>query len=950
MFATFEAMEISKQTTKKEKTSSYCFPIQLDRYELIDLIGSGGMGEVFLAKDPICNRCVALKRIHPKRREKESARRRFKKEVRIASQLSHPSIIPIYDLIDNGEDLYYTMPYLEGKTLKEILIATRRANSQGHPETGMGGSIPSLMLAFLNICQATELAHKKGFLHRDLKPENIIIGKYSEVTILDWGVATEIGHAETHHENKQANQEKINLREAAGTIEYMAPERAFASPASIQSDIYSLGVILHFMLTLEIPYKRPGTIKEWRHVLNKRGVEPPKDPQSVAPYREITQQLSRITLKCLHPDREKRYQSVREVITDLERYIQGRPDWILRDQFAIQNPEDWQFQESVMLTKQMAISRYAGLMEWVLLMLSKTSYSGNIQIQVEIKMRKEGRGIGFMLCVPSNTKREGLEKGYLLWIGSSKNPGLKLLRNNIEVSRIDHLSLKPDASYTIAVEKQDNTLRFFINDEPKLTYVSHLPIVGGHFGLVSKDTEFEISPIYLSIGSQNVLVNCLSVPDAFLLNGDYQRALIEYRHIAHSFKGRPEGREAIFRAGFTLIEQGKAKKGKAKEFFAEALDEFELLHKTPGAPIEYLGKSLVYQAENNLEEEIKCLELATRKFPKHPLRYVLDEHILFRLHETAQNNRKGAYAFTLLALRHVPQIHHLAETDRLMRNLRVSSEELPFIDSPPNFSSDEEDNLDLSILLSFWLARPGSLYELIQNIPETFKHRLTLLENGLLALLELGYPKLVGFIIRMRYRSQSDPEFLLFRTLYEIAIDNVSTTHKLDLIQEKANDRLLYSLFHQDLGIEKAPKLLPYLKPLKQFEVLYIWALLLSGKTEEAGKLLKGKPTQDTSTLYFLLQGCYLAKKEGEEKALAHFDTLIETPFPRSPTLLGYFLKNHITLENSWFKQAFLWEKVELFKQLILYYTCLGKPRKASHYEKMIQKEYAKYEIPLNFI
>ncbi|MEM8727879.1 MAG: protein kinase [Chlamydiota bacterium] len=950
----FVGMEYKATGANGKKSSPYSLPIKLDRYRLIEWIGMGGMGEVFLAEDPVCDRKIALKRILPKRKSKESARRRFKKEACIAAQLSHPSIIPIYDLIDNGEDLYYTMPYLEGKTLKEILVATREGNDHKQSEKTTRESIPSLMLAFLNICQATEHTHEKGFLHRDLKPENIIIGKYNEVTILDWGVATEIDTLETERKDKRSSKEKLkkkpNLRETVGTIEYMAPERAFAYPATIQSDIYSLGVILHFMLTLEVPYKRPGTIKTWRSALNKNGVEPPKDPQDVAPYREITQQLSRITLKCLHPYTDKRYRSVQEIIRDLERYIQGCPDWVLTDRFDIHSPENWEFQEIIILTKQIAISRDAGAAEWILLMLSKESYSGNIQIQSDVKIQKKGSGIGFMMCVPSNSESEELQRGYLIWIGSKKHPGVKLLRDNVEVSRLDEIALEPDETYIVAIEKQDNTLRLSINNEPKLTYISHVPIVGGHFGLASKDTEFEISPIRLSLGSQNVLVNCLSVPDAFLLSGNHSRALMEYRRIAHSFQGRPEGRKATFRAGFTLIEQGKTKKGTAKELFSEALDEFELLHKTPGAPIEYLGKSLVYNAENNLQEEVKCLELAMRKFPKHPLRYVLDEHILFRLHETAQKNRLGAYAFTLLTLRYIPRIYNLTETDRLMRTLRANWENLPFIRTPRRFSSETEENLALSILLSFWLARPESIYELIQNIPNTFKHRLTLLENGLLALFELGYPKLIDFIIRTKYCDRSDPELLVFKNLYEIAIDDLSPPQKLDLIGDQASDRLLYSLFKQDLTIEKAPELLPYLEKFKQFEELYIWALLLAGEKKETAKLLERKPIQDTFSLYFILQGCYLARIEGEEAALDHFDTLIETSLPSSATFLGYFLKNHITLENAWFQQAFLWEKIQLFKQLSLYYTCLGTPRKAIHYEAMIQKELSKHRIPLDFI
>ncbi|MCB1116412.1 MAG: protein kinase, partial [Chlamydiia bacterium] len=761
---------------EEEKPPKYSFPFQLGRYRLLDLIGVGGMGEVFLAEDPVCGRTVALKRICPKRKMKASARHRFIKEVRIAAKLNHPSIIPIYELIDE-EDLYYTMPYLEGQTLKEIIVATRKAHETGQPLHAMGGSIPSLMLAFLSICQGMQHTHEKGFIHRDLKPENIIIGKFNEVTILDWGVATEIYKVEEEEGVETTSPGKTNPRGGAGTIEYMAPERAYAEPASIQTDIYSLGIILFYMLTLHTPYRRPSTIKEWRDKLNQQGREPPVDPQKVAPHREITEQLSHITLKCLHPSLKKRYQTVREIVKDLERYIQGRPEWIQAEQFDIHKPNQWAFQESIILTKQMAISRYAGMMEWYLLMLSKESYSGNIQVQAQVRTLKENRGLGFLMCVPNNSGRNGLEKGYLFWLGSKESPGFKLFRDNVEIIRVDDLFLKPEETYKVALEKQDNVMRLLINDEVKLTYTSHVPIVGGHFGLLSKDAEFEISPISLSIGSQTVLVNCLSIPDAFLLNRDYQNALVEYRRIAHSFKGRPEGREAIFRAGFTLIEMGKKDKGKKKKHFADALDEFERLCKTPGAPIEYLGKSLVYLAENNLEEEIKCLELAARKFPKHPLRYVLDEHILFRLHETAQKDRIGAYAYTLLTLRHIPSIHHLTETERLRKNLHMSMEPLPFIHEIKGLT-EEEETLSLSILLSFWLAKPGSLYELIQAIPEKYPHRLKLLENGLLALFALGYPKLIDFIISSSWKKETDPSFLLLKNLFEIAIDDLTLPQK----------------------------------------------------------------------------------------------------------------------------------------------------------------------------
>lgn len=922
----------------------YEYPFDIGRYKILSMIGRGGMGEVFLADDPICGRQVALKRIAPHRKSKEKSRSRFKKEVRIAAQLAHPTIVPIYDLHEDEENLYYTMPYLQGETLRMILIKTRIANDNGLPPHIMGGSIPALMLAFLNICQAVEHTHSKGFLHRDLKPENIIVGEYNEVTILDWGVATEIVNIEEmeDEENTEENEEhQTNIRAAAGTIDFMAPERAFRQPATIKTDIYSLGVILHFMLTLELPYRRPREIRDWRQQLRENGFEPPINPQEATPYREITQQLVHITLKCLHPDPKQRYDSVKEIITDLQRYIQGRPDWIPMQKFDINRSEDWEFQESVMLTKQMAISRYAGLMEWVLIMLSKEAYSGNIQIQALVRPLENSGGIGFMLCVPEDSRRESLQKGFLIWIGSKEAPGAKIFCDNVEVTRIDDIFIEPGEVANISVERQDSIIRLMINDQQKMLYMSNVPLVGGHFGIVSRDVEFEISPVQLSSGSQNVLVNCLSIPDAFLLNKDYDRAITEYRRIGMSFKGRPEGREAVFRAGYAMIKQALDDKKKAKEYFQKALDEFETLHQTPGAPIEYLGKALVYQAEGNLDEEIKCLELGVRKFPKHPLRHVLDEQILFRLHETAQKDRIGAYAYTLLSLRHIPKVYNLKETERLTKNLTMSWESLPFIETSDNFSEDEE-TLHISILLAFWLARPNLIYELVQAIPKEHKHREILLQNGLNTLLELRYPKLVDFILKVKYKTESYKNF-------EIAADEkISLTQKLEQLRE--NPRILSVLVNQGLTIEEAPKLLPSFETLPQLEAEHIWALLLAGKKREPAKLLEGKPTDDPASLFFMLQGCYLALTKGEEATLAHFDSLIEATTPPSPSFLGQFLKGNIDTKGPWFNQAFLWEKLQLYRQLALYYTCLNKPRKAAQYEALIDKEFSESAIPLNFI
>jgi len=926
---------------EKEEEPEYQFPMQLGSYKLIEMIGSGGMGEVFLAEDPICQRTVALKRIVPKHFDSKRTRERFLSEPQIAAKLSHPSIIPIYSLHDEPDNLFYTMPYIEGETLSELLVKTRYAKEHALPPHMVGSSVYALMLMFLNICQAIHHAHSRGYLHRDIKPANIMVRNFTQVVILDWGVATPIGKMEEHQAYMKKHQKFPENRltsplHPTGTTDYMAPERCFENPASIQSDIYSLGATLYYMLTLRKPFERPDTYGDWREQLIEKGPEPVPDPQIIAPDREITPLLSRIALKCLDAPK-RRYTSVKELIDDINSYVQGKPEWTLSGEFQTDHSNDWEFQENVLLAKHMAISRYAGMMEWVMLMLSREVYSGNIQLKAQVKLKEGCRGIGFLLCVPEKSERESLETGYLFWIGSKEHPGCQFLRSNVEVISMEHIYCEPEQEYALTIERQDNTFRLYLNGELVMTYESHVPVIGGHFGLLFRDADFEISPIALYMGSQNVQVNCLSIPDAFLMIKDYPKALSEYQHIARSFKGRAEGREATFRAGITLIEMGK---------YPDALREFEKLHKTPGAPLEYLGKSLVYQAEKNTDEEAKCLELAIRMFPKHPLTHVIKEHLIFRLHETAQKDRIGAYTFALLAIRQIPSIYEREETQNFIKNLRVSWETLPFIETPANMPTEKLEQVNLSIHLAFWLARPTSLYELTQEIPTSYDKRQLLLENALLALLALGYPKLVEFILNVKFKG--DPKLTDLKNTFAILIDDSPITKKLDLLLTKVPTKYFIPLLKQHLTIKQASALLPYFKEAPLPKSMHIEALLFAGKTNDAGKLLKGENTSDTASDFYMLQGCYLAKTKGEKAALAHFDGLIESNFPKTPTLLGRFLNGAI--KSSWLSCAFLWEKLELYRQLTLYYTCLGKSQKAAQYQKMVEQEFSKSQIPLNFI
>jgi len=941
------------------------YPKKIGKYELIRLVGKGGMGEIYLANDPVCEREVALKRILEKLIRYPTIKKRFLSEAKIAAQLAHPSIIPIYTLHADEDQIYYTMPYVEGDTLKQIIKVTREKEKAGDPPHPIGSSIPALIRLFLSVCQAMHYTHTKGFLHRDLKPENIIVGKFGEVMILDWGIALPIGLEEEEESatiDTSSPNELTKPGKVVGTVGYMAPERALGHPASTKTDIYSLGVILYQLLTLRLPFIRPS-LRDFRKQMKlERWIE----PQEVAPHRDIPSQLSHIAKRCLEPNPKKRYDSVYEMIEQLENYIEGCPEWIPTATLSIDKTDDWEFQENVLLAKHMAVSRISNVMEWVMLMISKESYSGNMRIEAHLEIDKECQGVGFLLCIPEPSERKGLEDGYCLWIGTKKNPSCTLFRSNVEVMHIPEVALEPDRSYTIAIEKVENNVRLFIDGNPILNYVSHIPLVGGHLGMLLRDAHFKLNKLSILFGSQNVMVNCLSIPDAFLTSKDYGKALSEYRRIAHSFKGRAEGREALFRAGITILEQAKNKKDEEKkqEFFARALDEFEKLHGTPGAPLEYLGKSLVYRFEGDLEEEIKCLELAIRKYPKHPLLPVVEEHIGFRLHETARRDRKGAYSFLLLALRHVPHVLHSKETQDLINHLTTDWESLSFIEIPKQFSDDKECYMHLAIQLAFWLSKPTVLYEILQKIPDEAPERYTLVGNALFALLEMGYPKLVEYILTKQF-DESDPEFLLLKNYIEIAIqaDEKPIKECLDLFfsvapnhLSKREARTLKFLFEKGLNAKDAGDLLPFFEKLSKFDKvemdlkpLEIWALLLTDQKQDAEKLFPKEHAEITSP-YYPLYGCFLAQKEGEKGALGHFESILDVSYPPSSALLSHFLKGAIESQSPWMKNAFLWEKVQLFRQLNLYYFCLGKKRKATQFEQMITKEREKSQIPLNFM
>ena len=285
----------------------------MQRYELISLIGRGGMGEVYLAYDKACSRRVALKKIREDLSENPLLTKRFLREAKIAADLIHPGIVPVYSICNEGGIVYYTMPYIEGFSLKKLLKSVWQKEILSK-ELEEKTSVKAFLPIFDKICATVEYIHSKGVLHRDLKPVNILLGLFGEVVIVDWGAAI-FKHAKELQPEKEGDGFSIFDEEnicyssmtipgkIVGTPDYMAPESLLGAGASEKTDIYSLGLILYQMLTLAFPYRR------------KKGRKPPYrdvvlSPIEMAPYRNIPPALSQIAMKAIAVDPAERFSSV----------------------------------------------------------------------------------------------------------------------------------------------------------------------------------------------------------------------------------------------------------------------------------------------------------------------------------------------------------------------------------------------------------------------------------------------------------------------------------------------------------------------------------------------------------------------------------------------------------------------------------------------------------------
>ncbi len=265
------------------------------RYRIVRKLGTGGMANVYLAEDEVLGRRVAIKILNDRHAGDDQFVERFRREAKNAASLSHPNIVSIYDRGEAEGTYYIAMEYLDGRSLKELIVAR-------------GPAPVNVAIDYARqILGAIRFAHRHGIVHRDIKPHNVLVDAEGRLKVTDFGIA------------RAGVSQMTEAGSIIGTAQYLSPEQAKGAPVDQTSDLYSVGVVLYELLTGVVPFSGDTPVE----IAMKHLSSAPEPPS--AKRAEVPRELDLVVLRALAKDQADRYQSAEEMDADLARVARGAP-------------------------------------------------------------------------------------------------------------------------------------------------------------------------------------------------------------------------------------------------------------------------------------------------------------------------------------------------------------------------------------------------------------------------------------------------------------------------------------------------------------------------------------------------------------------------------------------------------------------------------------------------
>ena len=431
------------QTATRELTTGSTFA---GRYQIIEELGKGGMGQVYRVLDKKLNEEVALKLIKPEIASDKETIQRFSNELKLARKIGHRNVGRMFELMQDEGIHFITMEYVTGEDLRSFIRRSRQL------------TVATAVAIAKQVCEGLAEAHRLGVVHRDLKPSNIMIDKEGNARIMDFGIARSL-------KGKGITGAGVMI----GTPEYMSPEQVEGKEADQPSDIYSLGIILYEMLTGRVPFEGDTPLS----IAMKQKTEAPQDPRTF--NAQVPSALSCVILKCMEKDRARRYQSAEDVVSELDKTDRGKTgaiqvaEWknsiaVLPFKNISADPEQEYFCEGIAEELLNALTQIRELR--VVARTSAFSFKGK-----DVDIREIGRTLNVDKVLEGSVRKSGqrlritaqfvnVEDGYHIWSDQFDREVKDIFAIQEEISLIivDKLKLK------LLKEEKEKILKRYTDD------------------------------------------------------------------------------------------------------------------------------------------------------------------------------------------------------------------------------------------------------------------------------------------------------------------------------------------------------------------------------------------------------------------------------------------------------------------------------------------------------